>query len=150
DWPFHGAGLRIHRKGGDRTDATDFFGHTWQAALFPSGRGFEVNRRAPAADGTPKFSEVWVVDDGQQMPAEIVETSWMPDMQPSREDVSFDIRTARGPIHVEAETVMSTFTHERPIREGVTFPALQQGIARYRWDGEEAYGMIERSIPRTI
>jgi len=23
---------------------------------------------------------------------------------------------------------------------------VQQGIAHYRWDGEEAYGMIERSI----
>ena len=26
-------------------------------------------------------------------------------------------------------------------------PLLQQAGARYRWDGEESYGMIERSIP---
>jgi hypothetical protein len=28
-----------------------------------------------------------------------------------------------------------------------TFPALQQAGVRYRWDGEETYGMLERSIP---
>jgi hypothetical protein len=27
------------------------------------------------------------------------------------------------------------------------FPAVYQGGARYRWDGEEAVGMIERSYP---
>ena len=28
-----------------------------------------------------------------------------------------------------------------------TFPALQQAGVRYRWDGEETYGMLERSNP---
>jgi hypothetical protein len=28
-----------------------------------------------------------------------------------------------------------------------TFPALQQAGVRYRWNGEEAYGMLERSSP---
>jgi len=27
------------------------------------------------------------------------------------------------------------------------FPALQQAGVRYRWDGEETYGMLERSYP---
>ena len=27
------------------------------------------------------------------------------------------------------------------------FPALSQSGARYRWDGEETFGMIERSYP---
>jgi hypothetical protein len=29
-----------------------------------------------------------------------------------------------------------------------TFPALQQAGVRYRWDGEETIGMLERSMPR--
>ena len=29
-----------------------------------------------------------------------------------------------------------------------TFPALQQAGVRYRWNGEETYGMLERSIPK--
>jgi hypothetical protein len=28
-----------------------------------------------------------------------------------------------------------------------SFPALQQAGVRYRWDGEETYGMLERSNP---
>jgi hypothetical protein len=28
-----------------------------------------------------------------------------------------------------------------------TFPALQQAGVRYRWNGEETYGMLERSSP---
>jgi hypothetical protein len=28
-----------------------------------------------------------------------------------------------------------------------TFPALQQAGVRYRWDGEETNGMLERSMP---
>ena len=27
------------------------------------------------------------------------------------------------------------------------FPALQQAGVKYRWDGEETYGMLERSNP---
>jgi hypothetical protein len=27
------------------------------------------------------------------------------------------------------------------------FPALQQAGVRYTWDGEQSYGMLERSIP---
>jgi hypothetical protein len=40
---------------------------------------------------------------------------------------------------------MSVFFPMRTIRPGLSFPPLQQGIARYRWDGVEVYGMIERS-----
>jgi hypothetical protein len=28
-----------------------------------------------------------------------------------------------------------------------SFPALQQAGVRYRWDGEETFGMLERSNP---
>ncbi len=28
-----------------------------------------------------------------------------------------------------------------------TFPALQQAGVRYRWDGEQTIGMLERSSP---
>jgi hypothetical protein len=32
-------------------------------------------------------------------------------------------------------------------QEMPSFPALHQGGVRYLWDGEETYGMIERSYP---
>jgi hypothetical protein len=56
------------------------------------------------------------------------------------------MRTARGDVAIAAETHLSTFNPTIPMGSDVAFPPVQQGIARYRWDGEEAYGMIERSI----
>ena len=85
------------------------------------------------------------MDGGEMLPAKIVDTPWLARTQPDGEDVGFTMRTPRGEVRIEAETALSTFIPEREIAEGVTFPTLQQGIARYRWDGEDAYGMIERS-----
>jgi len=147
--PFSGGGLRIHRKGGNRTPHSDFFGHNWQSALFPSGRAFGFIHYYPRPDRSLKFVEGWLIDDdGEVQAAEIIDTPWMRHIPTIGEDVSLTFRTSRGDVRIEGETSLSTFHPERPIRDAVTFPSLQQGIARYRWNGEEAFGMIERSIPR--
>ena len=85
------------------------------------------------------------MDRGKVVAAKVVDTPWLKDMTPHGEDASFTFRTQHGDVRIEAETALSTFQPERSLGEGKTFPTLQQGIARYRWDGEEAYGMIERS-----
>jgi hypothetical protein len=143
--PFTGGGLRIHRKGGNRTDPSDFFGHCWHSALFPSGRSFGFIHYHPRPDGSRKFCEGWIIDDGRVLPAQVLDTPWLSRLQPSGERLSFTLRTSRGDAHIEGETSMSVFFPLRQVRAGVTFPPLQQGITRYRWNGEEAYGMIERS-----
>jgi hypothetical protein len=150
--PFSGSGLRIHRKGGTRTGPSDFFGHAWQSAIFPSGRAFGYIHYYPRPDGSPKFVEGWVMhDDGEVLAAQIVDTPWMGAMQASGEDVSMTFRSARGDVHIEGETFTSTFIPARLNRDpaspvGASMRTnLQQGTARYRWDGEEALGMIERS-----
>ena len=51
-----------------------------------------------------------------------------------------------GVTRIEGETVFSTF--EMGIPEYPQFPILFQGGVRYRWDGEETYGMLERSSMR--
>jgi hypothetical protein len=57
---------------------------------------------------------------------------------------------------IEGETVLSThdITDASEVPEEMlatmanwTFPALQQAGVRYRWKGEETYGMLERSSP---
>jgi hypothetical protein len=147
--PVAGGGLRIHRKGANRTPTSDFFGHAWQSALFPSGRAFGYIHYYPRPDGSLKFVEGWVMDvDGEVLAAQLLTTPWMRDMQPSGEEVPVTFRTSRGDIRIEGATVMSTFHPQQQAAEGVPFPTLQQGIARYTWDGEEALGMIERSTPR--
>ena len=46
-------------------------------------------------------------------------------------------------IHHDDETLaMKAMKEEMP-----GFPALQQAGVRYRWDGEESFGMLERSAP---
>lgn len=145
---FDGGGLRIHRTGGDRGDYGDFFGHCWQSGRFASGRAFGFIHYRPRPDGSVKFREAWVLDGGGIVPAEVVDTPWMTGARVAGEDVSFTLRTPGGDVRIGAETNVSWFRPERPVREGVTFPMLQSGITRCRWDGEEGFGMIERSLIR--
>src|SRR2546423_357599 len=38
EWSFEGSALRVHRQGVRNVEG--FWGHCWQSALFPDGRGF--------------------------------------------------------------------------------------------------------------
>ena len=144
--PFSGGGLRIHRKGASRTPHGDFFGHVWHSAFFPSGRAFGFIHYYPRPDGSPKFTEGWVIEeDGRMVPAEILDRPWLQNSQVSEDTFSFVIRTAKGESRVEACSHASVFAPERRTSATATFPILQQGIGFYRWGGEEAFGMIERS-----
>jgi hypothetical protein len=142
---FRGGALRVHRKGGERNDYGEFLGHNWQSARFPSGRAFGFIHYRPQPDGTPTYREGWLLDGGKVLPAKVEDTPWMTDTRPSGEDVSFMLHTAAGDVRIHAETFVSSLRPPRPVGDGTSFPLLQSGIARYRWDDEEAYGMIERS-----
>jgi len=142
---FRGGGLRIHRKGGARSDYSDWYGHCWQSTVFPSGRAFGFIHYTPRPDGSVRYHEGWVLDDGEVLPAKVVTTPWKRGWAARGEDVSVTLRTSRGDVAIAAETALSTFSPAMPVGDGVAFPPVQQGIAHYRWDGEEAYGMIERS-----
>ena len=143
--PFTGGGLRIHRKGGNRSDYSDFYGHNWQSAVFPSGRAFGFIHYRPRPDGSVKYREGWLLDDGEIVPARVEKTPWMTDTQPNGEDVSFTLHTAKGSVRIAGETFVSAFRPPRPVGNEATFPLLHSGIAKYRWDDEVAFGMIERS-----
>ncbi len=142
---FSGGGLRVHRKGGNRSDYRDFYGHNWQSAWFPSGRAFGFLHYRPHPDGSVKYREGWLLDRGDVVPARVEGTPWMVGTQPAGEDVSFTLCTANGEVTVEGETIVSSFRPPRRAVDGATFPVLHSGIARYRWGDEVAYGMIERS-----
>ncbi|HET6952975.1 MAG TPA: hypothetical protein VFI47_21505 [Acidimicrobiales bacterium] len=146
---FTGGGLRIHRTGGSRGTGEDFYGHVWQTARFPSGRAFGFMHYHPRPDGTERYREGWVLDRGGIVPARPAEVAWMTGVQPDGEDVSLTLRAPSGDVRIEAETVVSWYRPEKPQPgRATTFPTLHSGIARYRWDGEEAFGMIERSAVR--
>ena len=142
---FTGGGLRIHRKGGNRSDYGDFYGHNWQSAHFPSGRAFGFIHYRPRPDGSLKYCEGWLRDGDEIVPARVQDTPWMTNTRLSGEDVSFTLQTRNGSVRIVGETFISSFRPPRPIGNGQTFPLLHSGIAKYRWDDEVAYGMIERS-----
>jgi hypothetical protein len=137
----------VHRKGGDRNDYGDFHGHCWQSARFPSGRAFGFIHYRPGPDGAPRYREGWALDDAGLRSAHVEATPWLHDIQANGEDVSFDLSTEVGIVHVTGTTVASSFRPPRPAAPGATFPVLHSGIARYRWGDEETHGMIERSAP---
>jgi hypothetical protein len=143
---FSGSGLRIRRQG--VRDLTEFRGHCWQSALFPSGRGFGYIAYPPRDDGEPTFNEGFLYDgDGPLIPARVVEAPWLRELRPVGEDVSVVFESELGRTRIEGETALSTFdVVDRPTMPN--FPALYQGGVRYRWDGEETYGMLERSTMR--
>ena len=143
---FTGSGLRIRRQGVRKLEG--FWGHCWQSALFPSGRGFGYIAYPPRPDGTPSYNEGYLfTGDGPLIPARVVQAPWLSRIQATGEDVAVIFESEQlGQVHIEGETVVSTFDVALR-KEMPNFPGLYQGGARYRWDGEETYGMIERSSP---
>ena len=150
---FTGSGLRIRRQGVRRL--AGFWGHCWQSALFPGGRAFGYIAYPPRPDGQPTYNEGYVFEgDGRLVPARVVEAPWLTRLQPLGQAVPLVLETDRGTVAIEGETVVSTFdihhddktfSTEALKQEMANFPALQQCGVRYRWDGEETYGMLERS-----
>ena len=143
NWSFTGTALRIHRQG--LRDVGGFWGHCWPSALFPSGKGFGALAFPERPDGQPTFNEGFVFLGERMIPATLVDSPWIRRLQGSGEDVSLTLRTVDGDdVRIEGETL---FTHTVPGGSSEFSPALQQAGVRYRWDGEESYGMMERSIP---
>jgi hypothetical protein len=140
---FEGTGLRIHRKG--VRDTGGFWGHCWPSALFPSGKAFGALAFPERPDGEPTYNEAFVFDEERMIPATIVDAPWLRRLQPFGEDVSLTLRTLDGEVRIEGETILTSCMAGGTHHEFA--PALQQAGVRYRWNGEETFGMMERSIP---
>jgi hypothetical protein len=142
-WAIDGTALRIHRQG--PRDVSDFWGHCWPSALFPSGRAFGALAYPEREDGGPTYNEGFVFDGTTRTPALLVDAPWLRRLQSNGEDVPITLRTAEGDVRIHGVTVLSACM---PARTHPDFPpALQHAGVRYTWDGEEAYGMMERSMP---
>jgi hypothetical protein len=142
-----GHGNRVHRKGKmARSDYSDWLGHVWMAAQFPSGRAFGIDQFHPRPDGSARYHEGFVYDGDELLPAKFDAAPWKTEWTPSGEDVSFTLRTKRGEHRITATTFVTTCNPVAQPPDGrKPFPSTQQGIVRYRWGEEEAYGMMERS-----
>ena len=139
-----GCANRIRRQSIRKT--TILWGHAWQAALFPSGKGFGYITYPPRQDGKATYNEGYVFGgDGQLVPARAIDPPWLSSLAARGQDVSFGMETADGTTHeIRGTTEISTFmVMPKELAGGLQ---LQQAICRYTWDGETAAGMLERSI----
>ncbi|GAB07870.1 hypothetical protein GII30_21295 [Gordonia amarae] len=152
---FTGRGLRIRRQGVRKL--AGFWGHCWQSAVFPSGKAFGYIAYPPRDDGQESYAEGYVfTGDGDLIPAEIVRAPWLTRLVPAGDDASLELRTADGTIRIDGEVLFGahdvhhkdkTFSTAALKAEMPEFPVVHQAGVRYRWDGEEAVGMMERSNP---
>lgn len=140
---FAGRGLRIRRQGYRKFEG--FWGHCWQSALFPSGRGFGYCIYPPRPDGKPSYAEGFVFDgDGRLKPARVVEAPWLTKLRTHGDDVPLVLETAEGRVEIQGTSFANTRSRGSAILPP-DFPIVQQAHVRYRWDGEETVGMMERS-----
>jgi hypothetical protein len=152
---FGGTGLRIRRQGVRKL--AGFWGHSWQSALFPSGRAFGYIAYPPRPDGKPTFNEGYAFDgDGELVAARVVQAPWLTALRARGEEATLVLETASGTVRIEGETILSThdiyhddkmYSTQALKEEMPIFPALQQAAVRYTWDGEQTFGMLERSNP---
>jgi prepilin-type processing-associated H-X9-DG protein len=142
DFKISGGANRIRRQSIRRL--ARFRGHAWQAALFPSGRGFGYIAYPPRTDGKDTYNEGYVYEgSGPLVPARVISAPWLQTLTPDGENVTCVLETSRGNVTIEGQTALSTFTVMPPEVGGGLH--LQQAIARYSWDGEHSVGMLERS-----
>lgn len=140
---FTGNGLRIRRQGWRKFEG--FSGHCWQSAVFPDSRAFGYIIYPPRSDGQPNYAEGFVYEgSGVLIPARPVEVPWMTRLLPGDEPVPLVLETAHGRIEIDGRSFVNTRSRGSAILPK-NFPVVQQAHARYRWDGLDTVGMMERS-----
>jgi hypothetical protein len=140
-----GTGMRVRRQGVRNMEAAT--GHCQHSALFPSGKAFGAIALAPRADGSPSFNEGFILAaDGRRAAVRIAQAPWMKRLRANGEDATLVFESELGTIRVEGVTLLTTF--DRHLFEMADSAVLEQGVARYRWDGEETIGLIERCTLR--
>jgi hypothetical protein len=138
---FRCVGMRVKRRS-VRTDALFLRGHCWQSAVFPDGRAFGFLAYPPHADGYEGWNRGFVYVDGRMHPAKAENIKWLRTPTAKDEDVMVELHSDLGVTRIGGSTALTTFMKGSP---GVWGLNLHQGGALYSWDGQSAYGMIERS-----
>ncbi len=134
-------GSRVKRRS-VRTDGLFLRGHNWQSVLFPDGRAAGYEARPVHEDGSEPWNEGFVYQDGRMYQAKATRIPWLSQVLERGDDVSFELESELGLTRIEGVTELSSFHLSRNHLRGL---ALGQSGARYSWDGQTAYGMVERS-----
>lgn len=138
---FQGVGNRIKRQSVRPLDS--FRGHVWQAAVFPDGRSFALCTYPPAPDGRT-YNDAYIYQDGIMYEARATRIPWLRRLMPRGDDVTLELESELGTVRIQGTTELSTFRVNSKEMGDRGF-TLQQSGARYQWDDQIAFGMIERS-----
>jgi hypothetical protein len=151
---FAATGLRTHRAG--PRNMGEMLGHSWATALFPSGRAFGY-QRYPRPGGEIGFSEGWMTADEQIDKMEVKTAPWLEELpEPGQKfAIDFEHGGRRQSVDVELRSAMLLTVSGSGdlawMRQGlhdIDGLVLVQSMARFSWDGEETYGLLERSALR--
>jgi hypothetical protein len=138
---FSASGMRVKRRS-VRTDGLFLRGHCWQTAVFPDGRAFGYLAYPPHDDGHAPWNQGFIWQDGRMYPAKARNMPWLRRVTASGDDVSLELESELGVTRIAGTTTLSTCRVSSKEMWGLD---LQQSGVRYEWDGQTAYGMIERS-----
>jgi hypothetical protein len=142
---FTATGTRVHRQSIRRLEG--FAGHCWLSAVFPDGRAFGCLVYPPLPDGTERYNDAVIYQDGKLIPARVVNAPFLRRIVFAGDDVSVELRSEVGTVHIKGVTALCTFRVGNPDIGGLN---LQQGGALFTWDGQSAYGMVERSSHESL
>jgi hypothetical protein len=136
-----GRGLRTHRQGA--RSMGQWLGHSWDSAVFPSGKAFAL-QCFPTASGGLLWQEALVTAGDELLPATVIEAPWLKTLQTHGEDFQIRLKSKLGHHLIEGTTLGAVY-RGRTLQPNF---ALIQGAARYRMDGEKTVGLVERSNGR--
>lgn len=149
---FDGTGWRDHSRGPRGGDAgARWGGHAIVNCLFPrSGRAFGLSRMW-TPDGMISMDAGFLVDgNGRLHHAEVIQAPRLRDLRIGGEFVEIALRSQAGELRLQGETVKSTWLtlgpghpHGADVASGHCI--LAEAFARWEWDGEQGFGMCERS-----
>lgn len=148
-YDFTGSGLRVRRRGLRRS--AGFYGHIWQSAVFPSGKGFSILLMRSPTNGKLATHDAYVFNgDGKLLPARVVDASWLRTPAQRGDVASVTLESELGTSTISGETVLSTWSGKKMnYADPDKGFMLEQGGVRYEWDDEMAYGITERSSPNS-
>ena len=146
-YQFKGVGTRIHRQSIRRLEG--FFGHCWLSAVFPDGSAFGSLAYPPreGSNGEYSYNDAVIYKNGRLFPARIIQAPFLRRIVPSGDEMVLELESDLGRTVIEGTTALNTFRIGNPDIGGLN---LQQGGALFRWDGQQAYGMCERSTHESL
>ncbi len=138
---FEATGTRIHRQSIRRLEG--FIGHCWLSAVFPDGSAFGCLAYPPTEEGGDySYNDAVIYQNGRLYQARIIEAPLLSRLVPHGDDVSVVLESELGRTRIAGETTLVTYRLGNPHIGGMN---LQQGGALFTWNGQSAYGMVERS-----